>query len=107
MLSCLALFSSGSVESKPLLVVSSSFAAFPVGLPSSPPLLTAPPFAPLTAQVPEMLATLAMLVNADKLRINYTEYELSTEFTEALEHASEEGRNTKVILKMNDVGITG
>lgn len=54
-----------------------------------------------------MLATLAMLVNADKLRINYTEYELSTEFTEALEHASEEGRNTKVILKMNDVGITG
>lgn len=34
------------------------------------------------------------------------EYELSTEFVEALEHASEEARNTKVILKMNDVGIT-
>ena len=53
-----------------------------------------------------MLTQLAELVKNDKLRINYTEYELSTEFSEALEHAVEQRRNTKVILKMNDVGVT-
>jgi hypothetical protein len=34
-----------------------------------------------------MLETLAKLVNADKLRIDYTEYELCDEFKEAMEHA--------------------
>ena len=53
-----------------------------------------------------MLNTLAMLVNADKLRINYTEYELHTEFKEAMEHATDAGRNTKILLRMNDVGLT-
>jgi len=57
-------------------------------------------------KVPPMLETLAKLVNADKLRVNFTEYELSTEFDEALDHAMEEGRNTKVLLKVNDIGVT-
>jgi trans-2-enoyl-CoA reductase len=57
-------------------------------------------------KVPAMLETLAKLVNADKLTINYTEYELSTEFDEALDHALEEGRNTKVLIKVNDIGVT-
>ena len=34
-----------------------------------------------------MLETLAKLVNADKLRIDFTEYELCDEFKEALDHA--------------------
>jgi trans-2-enoyl-CoA reductase len=34
-----------------------------------------------------MFETLAKLVNADKLRLAYTEYELCDEFAEALEHA--------------------
>jgi len=57
-------------------------------------------------QIPLMFETLAKLVNADKLRLEYTEYELSTEFTEALEHAQESGRGTKVILRVNDVGVS-
>jgi len=57
-------------------------------------------------KVPAMLETLAKLVNADKLTIAYTEYELSTEFDEALDHALEEGRNTKVLIKVTDIGVT-
>ena len=53
-----------------------------------------------------MLETLAKLVNADKLRIDYTDYELCDEFMEALEHAQEAGRNTKVLLKVTDIGVT-
>ena len=53
-----------------------------------------------------MMQTLAMLVNAGKITINYTEYELSTEFSEALEHHVEPGRGTKIVLKMNNVGQT-
>lgn len=33
-------------------------------------------------------------------------YELSTEFDEALDHALEEGRNTKVLIKVTDIGVT-
>jgi len=57
-------------------------------------------------KVPGMLEALGKLIKADKLVINFTEYELSTEFDEALEHALEPGRCTKVVLKMTDVGIT-
>lgn len=32
-------------------------------------------------------------------------YELATEFDEALEHALERGKNTKVLLKVSDVGV--
>ena len=66
-------------------------------------------------------------MNADKLRIDFTEYELCDEFKEALEHAQvravayylalhppltripvgqETGRNTKVLLKVTDIGVT-
>lgn len=53
-----------------------------------------------------MLESLSKLINADKLRVNYTEYELATEFDEALDHALEDSRNTKVLLKVNDIGVT-
>ena len=53
-----------------------------------------------------MIETLSKLVMADKIKLEYLEYELSTEFSEALEHAEEAGRNVKVLLKVNDVGIT-
>jgi trans-2-enoyl-CoA reductase len=53
-----------------------------------------------------MFETLAKLVNADKLRLDFTEYELCDEFKEALEHALEAHRNVKVILRVNDVGVT-
>jgi uncharacterized protein YutD len=53
-----------------------------------------------------MLQLIANLVNADQLRIDYTEYELCEEFKEALEHAQEDARNTKILLKVNDIGVT-
>ncbi len=31
-------------------------------------------------------------------------YELATEFDEALDHAQDSGRNTKILLRMADVG---
>ena len=61
---------------------------------------THPPPARARSQIPPKL------VNADKLRIEFTEYELCDEFEEALEHAQETGRNTKVLLRVNDVGVT-
>ena len=39
-------------------------------------------------------------------RGEYTEYELSAEFQEALEHSLEPGRSTKILLKVNDIGQT-
>lgn len=32
-------------------------------------------------------------------------YELHSEFEEALDHAQDRGRNTKVMLKVSDVGV--
>ena len=43
---------------------------------------------------------------ADKLRVEHTEYELSSEFAEAIEHAAEDARGTKIILRVEDVGST-
>ena len=57
-------------------------------------------------KIPQMMEALAKLVNADKLRVTYTEYELGTEFDEALDHALEEGRSTKILLKVKDIGVT-
>ncbi|KAL6781389.1 hypothetical protein ACKKBG_A10960 [Auxenochlorella protothecoides x Auxenochlorella symbiontica] len=56
-------------------------------------------------RVPVLLESIAKLVNAGKLTAAYTEYELATEFGEALEHALERGKNTKVLLKVSDVGV--
>ena len=52
--------------------------------------------AAISLQIPLMLETLAKLVNADKLRIDYTDYELCDEFKEALEHAQVRVRTTLV-----------
>ena len=57
-------------------------------------------------KIPLMLETIAKLVNADKLRLDFTEYELSEEFKEALDHAQESGRNTKILVRMSDIGVT-
>ena len=57
-------------------------------------------------KTPKMMETLAKLVNANKIAVEYTEYELSTEFDEALEHAREKHRKTKILLKITDIGST-
>ena len=57
-------------------------------------------------KIPAMYEALAKLINADKLRVTYTEYELGTEFDEALDHATEDGRSTKILLKVKDIGVT-
>jgi len=57
-------------------------------------------------KVPKMMETLGKLARADKLAIQYTDYELSSEFEEALEHAREDDRCTKVLLRVNDIGTT-
>ena len=57
-------------------------------------------------KVPKMIETLGKLSRADKLTIQYTDYELSTEFDEALEHAREEAKGTKILLRVNDIGTT-
>ena len=53
-----------------------------------------------------MMGTWARLVNANKIVVEYTEYELSTEFDEALDHACEKHRKTKILLKITDIGST-
>ena len=53
---------------------------------------------------PALVETLGKLVAAGKLAAAVTEYELSTEFDDALDHAMDRGKNTKVILKMAEVG---
>ena len=55
-------------------------------------------------KVPALVEVLAKLVNAGKLAAAVTEYELSSEFDEALDHAMDRGKNTKVMLKVSDVG---
>jgi hypothetical protein len=36
----------------------------------------------------------------------HTRYELHTEWEEALDHAQDRGKNTKVVLRVSDVGVT-
>lgn len=55
-------------------------------------------------KVPALVETLGKLVNAGKLAAAVTEYELSSEFDDALDHAMDRGKNTKVVLKVSDVG---
>ena len=57
-------------------------------------------------KTPKMMTTVAKLVNADKLKIDFTEYELSAEFQEACKHAAEAGKGTKILLRVNDIGAT-
>ncbi|MEW5309080.1 MAG: hypothetical protein WDW38_000991 [Sanguina aurantia] len=46
-----------------------------------------------------VIESMAKLLAAHKLQLNYTEYDLLTEFPEALEHALDSGKNTKVLLR--------
>ena len=55
-------------------------------------------------KVPALIEALGKLVSAGKLAAAVTEYELSAEFDEALDHAMDRGKNTKVLLKVSDVG---
>ena len=81
-------------------------AAAPLRAPSRPP-LTAPQALEekKSEEIKRMIQLLAQLVEGDKLGIDFTEYELGVDFAEALEHAQVTGRNTKVLLKVNDIGI--
>eukprot|EP00890_Picochlorum_soloecismus_P003206 jgi/Picsp_1/3887/NSC_01399-R1_trans-2-enoyl- mitochondrial len=55
-------------------------------------------------KMPKLVETIGKLVNSGKLAAAVTEYELSTEFDEALDHSMDRGKNTKVLLKISDVG---
>jgi hypothetical protein len=49
-------------------------------------------------RVGPMLEALGRLVSANMLTLAYTEYDLASELSEALGHALDSGRNTKVLL---------
>lgn len=55
-------------------------------------------------KVPALIDSLSKLVCAGKLTVAVTEYEMSSEFDEALDHAMDRGKNTKVVLKVIDIG---
>lgn len=55
-------------------------------------------------KVPNLVETIGKLVRSNKLIASVTEYEMSTDFDEALDHAMDRGKNTKVLLKVSDVG---
>lgn len=55
-------------------------------------------------KIPNLVETIGKLVSSGKLAAAVTEYELSTEFDEALDHSMDRGKNTKVLLKISDVG---
>ncbi|EFJ43248.1 molecular chaperone [Volvox carteri f. nagariensis] len=58
------------------------------------------------ARLAEALEALGKLVAAGMLGVEFTEYDI-TEWREALEHAQERGKRTKVILRMTDPWVTG
>lgn len=53
-----------------------------------------------------MIEVIATLVKAGKCNIKMEVYELSTKFEEALQRATSEYRNAKVMFKMEDIGLT-
>ena len=55
-------------------------------------------------KLPRLIETLSKLVSAGKLAASVTEYELSTEFDEAMDHALDRGKNTKIVLRVSEVG---
>lgn len=56
-------------------------------------------------KIPVVMESIAKLIKAGKIQASFTEYELTTEFEEALEHAMERGKNSKILLKISDVGV--
>lgn len=57
-------------------------------------------------RIQKMVEPIAKLIGAGKLKINYTEYEMASEFHDAVEHAAEPHKNTKVVLRNKEVAIT-
>ena len=57
-------------------------------------------------KIARMFETVAKLVAAGELVIPHCEYELSSEFAEAVEHASEARKEVKVVLRVDEVGDT-
>ena len=55
-------------------------------------------------KIPKLVETIGKLVRSNKLSASVTEYELATDFDEALDHSMDRGKNTKVLLKISDVG---
>ena len=55
-------------------------------------------------KVPALVETLGKLVRSCKIAARVVEYELGSEFDEALDHALERGKNVKVVLRVSDVG---
>jgi D-arabinose 1-dehydrogenase-like Zn-dependent alcohol dehydrogenase len=55
-------------------------------------------------KLPSLIESLSKLVSAGKIAAAVTEYELSSEFDEALDHALDRGKNTKVVLRVSEVG---
>jgi len=58
------------------------------------------------AKIEKMFQVVAKLVNANKLAIDHCEYELSSEFQEAMEHSREGRREVKIVLRVDEVGDT-
>jgi hypothetical protein len=54
------------------------------------------------AQLPKQLGN--HMVLAGQLKIAYTEYNL-TEFAEALDHALDDGKNSKIMLRMPECSL--
>jgi hypothetical protein len=46
------------------------------------------------------------LLTPPSIHLHPDRYELHSEWEEALDHAQDRGKNTKVLLKVSDVGIT-
>jgi trans-2-enoyl-CoA reductase len=55
-------------------------------------------------KVPALVDTIGKLVRSGKLTANVAEYELGSEFDEALDHAMDRSKNVKVLLRVSDVG---
>ncbi len=55
-------------------------------------------------KVPALVDTIGKLVRSGKLAASVTEYELGSEFDEALDHAMDRSKNVKVLLRVSDVG---
>ena len=55
-------------------------------------------------KVPGLIETIGKLVRSGKLAANVAEYELGSEFDEALDHAMDRSKNVKVLLRVSDVG---
>ncbi|GAX80556.1 hypothetical protein CEUSTIGMA_g7993.t1 [Chlamydomonas eustigma] len=53
-----------------------------------------------------ILKAVGKLVAANLISLNYTEYDLTTEFSEALDHAMDRAKNTKVLLNMKRMSST-